>query len=150
PWGEEERTAVMPLAAAEMIVAHAEHFPAKADRYGRRLRETLSARTQLDASTVVRGYQARERFKGRVLTVFRSLELLLTPGLGKLLPTWEEIEACADDFANLSRTLLRFTSPFNVAGVPTISLPGGFTDEGLPIGIQLAAPPLAESALIRA
>jgi amidase len=46
--------------------------------------------------------------------------------------------------------LTRFTLPFNAAGVPTISLPGGFTADGLPVGIQLAGPWLSEPALIRA
>jgi amidase len=46
--------------------------------------------------------------------------------------------------------LMRFTSPFNLSGSPTISLPAGFGMQGLPIGIQLAGPWLAEPTLIRA
>jgi aspartyl-tRNA(Asn)/glutamyl-tRNA(Gln) amidotransferase subunit A len=43
-----------------------------------------------------------------------------------------------------------FTLPANLAGVPGISFPVGFDDQGLPIGMQLMAPHLAESELIRA
>ena len=46
--------------------------------------------------------------------------------------------------------LMRFTSPFNLAGTPTISLPAGVDAAGLPLGIQLAGPWLTEPALIRA
>jgi len=43
-----------------------------------------------------------------------------------------------------------FTVGANLAGVPAISIPGGFSNEGLPIGIQLQAAPLQESALLKA
>jgi aspartyl-tRNA(Asn)/glutamyl-tRNA(Gln) amidotransferase subunit A len=42
-----------------------------------------------------------------------------------------------------------FTVGANLSGVPAISLPGGFSREGLPIGIQLQAPPLREDTLLR-
>jgi amidase len=45
---------------------------------------------------------------------------------------------------------MRFTSPFNLAGSPTITLPGGFGPTGLPVGIQFAGTWLAEPTLIRA
>jgi amidase len=99
--------------------------------------------------TVARAYQARDRLKGKLQAVFRDVDLILTPGLGAVLPTWEAIEANKND-PRAWGAFTRFTLPFNMAGVPTISLPGGFTVEGLPIGIQLIGPALAESVLIRA
>jgi amidase len=46
--------------------------------------------------------------------------------------------------------LLRFTSPFDVTGSPTITLPGGFTAKGLPVAFQLVSRPLEEDLLLRA
>jgi aspartyl-tRNA(Asn)/glutamyl-tRNA(Gln) amidotransferase subunit A len=43
-----------------------------------------------------------------------------------------------------------FTIPANLAGVPAISVPGGLDAAGLPIGVQLTAPALAEATLLRA
>ncbi len=43
-----------------------------------------------------------------------------------------------------------FTIPCNLAGIPGLSMPSGFTSSGLPIGLQLLAAPLAESTLLRA
>lgn len=134
---------------AEINAAHAEHFPEKADRYGPWLRRVLE-NSSIDASAVVRGGQARDRFIGRLRTTFREVDLILTPGLGAVLPTWDEIESHGDDISALGPTLMRFAAPFNAAGVPTISLPGGFTPGGLPIGIQLVGWRLAEPLLIRA
>ncbi|KAA5544490.1 Asp-tRNA(Asn)/Glu-tRNA(Gln) amidotransferase subunit GatA [Roseiconus nitratireducens] len=41
-----------------------------------------------------------------------------------------------------------FTVGANLAGVPAISLPGGFDEQGLPVGIQLQGPPLEEGRLL--
>jgi aspartyl-tRNA(Asn)/glutamyl-tRNA(Gln) amidotransferase subunit A len=45
--------------------------------------------------------------------------------------------------------LLRNTRPFNVCGLPAISLPCGFTQDGLPIGLQIAGPPWREDLILR-
>ena len=46
--------------------------------------------------------------------------------------------------------MLRFTSPFNMSGNPTITLPCAFTAAGTPIGFQFVAPHLQEALLFRA
>ena len=44
---------------------------------------------------------------------------------------------------------IRNTSPFNVFGWPTISVPCGFTRSGLPIGLQISAPNGADDVVLR-
>ena len=45
--------------------------------------------------------------------------------------------------------LLRNTRPFNVWGLPAISVPCGFTQSGLPIGLQIAGPPWREDLVLQ-
>ena len=45
--------------------------------------------------------------------------------------------------------LLRNTRPFNVWGIPTISVPCGLTSDNLPIGLQLAGPPSREDIVLQ-
>jgi aspartyl-tRNA(Asn)/glutamyl-tRNA(Gln) amidotransferase subunit A len=45
--------------------------------------------------------------------------------------------------------MLRNTRPFNVWGIPAISVPCGFTEDGLPIGLQLAAAPWREDVVLQ-
>jgi aspartyl-tRNA(Asn)/glutamyl-tRNA(Gln) amidotransferase subunit A len=45
--------------------------------------------------------------------------------------------------------MLRNTRPFNVWGIPTVSVPCGFTKDGLPIGLQLAAAPSREDLVLQ-
>lgn len=141
---------IMPMMTAEVAVAHAAHYPEKADRYGAFLKTFLDQGLKLNGVTVARAYQARDRFAGALQAIFRKVDLILMPGLGSILPTWDEMAVLANDLPRLTATLLRFTTPMNVARIPTISLPAGFTAQGLPVGVQLAGGALAEADLIRA
>jgi amidase len=135
---------------AEVALSHVEHYPAKAEAYGPWMRDFLPTAMQLKATDVAQGYVARDRFRGRLARLFADVDLLITPGIGTLIPTVEQIDAMASGAKAFDPDILRFTSPFNVAGAPTLSFPGGFTATGLPIGLQLAGPALAEPELVRA
>jgi aspartyl-tRNA(Asn)/glutamyl-tRNA(Gln) amidotransferase subunit A len=43
---------------------------------------------------------------------------------------------------------LRNTRPFNAFGLPAVSIPCGFTDDGLPVGLQIAGPKFDESSVL--
>jgi aspartyl-tRNA(Asn)/glutamyl-tRNA(Gln) amidotransferase subunit A len=88
------------------------------------------------------------QFVAETLTGF---DVVATPTLKTRVPTLAETDIDADP-ANWSRFMaVSFnTRPFNYLGLPTISIPAGFDDRGLPIGLQLAARPFAEATVLRA
>jgi aspartyl-tRNA(Asn)/glutamyl-tRNA(Gln) amidotransferase subunit A len=51
--------------------------------------------------------------------------------------------------SDIRRLPLRNTAPFNKYGIPTISVPCGFTREGLPIGLQISGPPGGEAIVLQ-
>jgi amidase len=99
---------------------------------------------------VARGMQARYAFAGEINKLFGQVDLLLTPAAPEPTPTWDELDALGDDAAAVLDRVGRYTLPFNASRHPTISLPSGFDASGLPLGIQLIAPHLAEPLLCRA
>jgi aspartyl-tRNA(Asn)/glutamyl-tRNA(Gln) amidotransferase subunit A len=88
------------------------------------------------------------QFVAETLTGF---DLVATPTLRTRVPTLAETDIDVDP-ANWSRFMAvsANTRPFNYLGLPTISVPCGFDDRGLPVGLQLAGRPFAESTVLRA
>ena len=81
-----------------------------------------------------------------------GFDLLLTPTLGEPPPPLGSFDDSGEDpIAALMRGVqtAAFTALFNVTGQPAISLPLHWTEDGLPIGVQLVAPFGAEDALLR-
>ena len=76
-----------------------------------------------------------------IASVFDDVDLLVTPTL-PLLPV--AIEAARESPLEATRILIRNTAPFNSYGIPAITVPCGFSLEGLPIGLQICGRALGE------
>lgn len=72
---------------------------------------------------------------------FKNVDLLVTPTMPNAAPTMEQT-------AKRNLASVRNTSPFDVFGLPAITVPCGFTSAGLPIGLQIAGAPWAETEVI--
>jgi amidase len=87
----------------------------------------------------------------RIAALWADYDLLLTPTLA-MPPVplgWDtEPDDPREQFDRAAR-FTPFTAAFNVTGQPAVSLPLHWTDEGLPIGVQLVGPPLGEALLFR-
>jgi aspartyl-tRNA(Asn)/glutamyl-tRNA(Gln) amidotransferase subunit A len=77
----------------------------------------------------------------RIASFFSDVDLLVTPTMPNAAATIEES-------AKRNSASVRNTSPFDIFGLPAISVPCGFTSAGLPIGLQISGAPFAESTVI--
>ena len=89
--------------------------------------------------------QVRTLIRREFDAAFEQVDLLLTPTAPTtaFAPGEHENDPLAMYLADL------LTIPANLAGLPAISVPCGFDDQGLPIGLQLMAPVLAEERLLQ-
>ena len=77
---------------------------------------------------------------------------MTTPALAERPVRHGEIDPCGEDPAHdfeRSGEFTPYTALFNVTGQPAISVPLFHGDDGLPLGVQLAGPPLGEGLLLR-
>jgi Asp-tRNA(Asn)/Glu-tRNA(Gln) amidotransferase A subunit family amidase len=76
---------------------------------------------------------------------FEKYDLLLLPTTPIAAPLIEETGAI-----QAAKSLTRFTSPFNLTGLPAISIPCGFSTTGMPIGLQIVSKHWAEEKVLQA
>ena len=83
--------------------------------------------------------------------IWKHLDCLMTPATPMTAPKIGEMNVAIGTFTEEVRSAAtRLTRPFNVLGWPALALPCGFSDAGLPIGLQVVAPPQQEDTLLQA
>jgi aspartyl-tRNA(Asn)/glutamyl-tRNA(Gln) amidotransferase subunit A len=87
-----------------------------------------------------------ERVRRSVESVFSEVDFLVTPTTP--VPPITIREALNMSPSPAGELWLRNTRPFNAYGLPTISVPCGFTRAGLPIGLQISGPRFGEASLL--
>ena len=81
---------------------------------------------------------------------FAHVDVIITPTTVVLPFTIAETSSGADGLRVRELVTLQNTRPFNVLGLPTISIPCGFSVAGLPIGMQVTGAPGAETTVLQA
>jgi Asp-tRNA(Asn)/Glu-tRNA(Gln) amidotransferase A subunit family amidase len=82
------------------------------------------------------------------MRLFEDVDLVLTPTTPTLAPSMAELQAAPGELRGKELVMLRNTRPFNVYGLPSISLNCGFSKSGLPIGLQISGAPGTEGAVL--
>jgi aspartyl-tRNA(Asn)/glutamyl-tRNA(Gln) amidotransferase subunit A len=104
------------------------------------------------AASYIRALKQRgQHLRAFASAVFSKCDLLLTPVLSIPVPSIADTTGKkGKDYLDMVVALTRNTKVVNYFGLPAISVPCGFTANGLPAAFQLIARPLQESALLRA
>ena len=146
---EEITRAWMQVTAAEAALAHRNLYPARADDYGPVFREFLDAGLRVTGTEYAEAHQERLEWSGRLAEVFDAVDLILSPS-AFAPPLSVELLGDFDLDPDALVVAMKFTAPYDFSGSPTLSLPCGFSSEGLPLGLQLIARHLEEPLLCRA
>ena len=139
----------MNLCAIEAVVAHEATYPARAAEYGPLLTWLLETGRKLDGLAVTKIMLRREEFRGELNTLYREIDLLIVPAMNIAAPNRADIDPARRTPAG-TEARLRFTAPFDMSRHPTLTLPGGQTAEGLPVGFQIVGRRMEEALLLRA
>jgi len=144
------RTIEMP----EASLAHMERgwLTKRLDDYGEITRSRLLQGKTIPAVDYLRAQQQRRAFSSNLRSIMQGFNALVLPTIPMpaILIEQADTEILIDGVTEKATVaLLRLTMPFNLAGLPAISLPCGFSAGGLPIGLQVAGKPFEESMILR-
>jgi aspartyl-tRNA(Asn)/glutamyl-tRNA(Gln) amidotransferase subunit A len=136
------------LQSYEAYLYHAELLGDHSDLYHpETLRRILAGRSMEWSGYTASVLKLRED-RRHIASVFRNLDLVLTPAVPVPAPTIAELQQNPERLRPRELLLLRNTQPFNVWGLPAISVPCGFTRGGLPIGLQISGPHWGEATVL--
>lgn len=137
-------------AAVEAAVSHAPTYPSEAKSYG----EAYAQFLELGHTTPAVDYAAiaiwRREFRGQLAQIFKTVDMLIAPAMPLEPPTLAFMNATVNAPPEAVVPLMIYTIPFNVAGIPSLTLPMEKTKAGLPLGFQLLGPDLSEARLCAA
>ena len=115
-------------------------------RYDPATLERIIAAGNFSAAEYIDVRRELELTRKAVAAVFDDVDLLVTPTTPSLPD--EIVSAEGPTTPTGAESTVRNTSPFNIYGIPTISVPCGFSDSGLPIGLQISGPRLGEPQVL--
>jgi aspartyl-tRNA(Asn)/glutamyl-tRNA(Gln) amidotransferase subunit A len=143
--------AYFPIYAAEFAAALADarrrHPP---EAFGADVRLQLTLGEAVPAVRYLRAQRLRARVQRQLGALFARADVVLTAVTAVPAPPIgaEQVEIDGEPVSVLE-ALVRFNMPWNLTGLPALSLPAARDEAGLPVGVQLVAAPFAERTLLR-
>jgi Asp-tRNA(Asn)/Glu-tRNA(Gln) amidotransferase A subunit family amidase len=118
--------------------------------HGLDVRVNLALARQLAATDYVLAQRVRTRMMNHFHEAFQQVDMVITPSTAIAAPPIKK-GALPDGDSDLTTTIeiMRFATTANLTGHPAISFPVGYTQKGLPIGMQAIGRPWEESTLLR-
>jgi aspartyl-tRNA(Asn)/glutamyl-tRNA(Gln) amidotransferase subunit A len=138
------------LSSAESYAYHEQFLANSSELYQPATLARIQAGAKIPASRALHASRDLQASRHAIRKVFKEVDVLLTPTVPIPPPVIADLREHPDSLRPQELMMLRNTRPFNVWGIPTISIPCGFAKDGLPIGLQLAAAPWREEVVLQA
>jgi len=139
----------VPLCAVECAVAHETTYPSRAGEYGGVLAALIESGRRLSGMELAQLQLRRAMLAGTLNRLLASVDLLLMPVMPQAVWSLEALAAAGRDPETVAMRL-RYTAPFDMSGHPTLTLPGGMTDNGMPVGFQIVSCAFDEAGILAA
>ncbi|GAA1249352.1 amidase [Prauserella halophila] len=145
-------SAQLTVEAAEPSTYHQRWLRERPDDYGDDVRTLLEAGELLPATHYLQAQRYRTLLRRQTLAALEKADVLACPTLPfTATPLGDAtVEIELDKPEDMLSTIMQFTGLPSLTGLPAISVPCGFDEAGLPIGMQLIGRPFEEGVLLRA
>jgi aspartyl-tRNA(Asn)/glutamyl-tRNA(Gln) amidotransferase subunit A len=136
------------LVRCEAYAYHQKYLPGNEKGYDPETLRRIGSGADVTAPQYIQAQRDLLQQRRQILQMFEHVDVILTPTTPMLAPTFSDLQASPDQLRNKEMVMLRNTRPFNVYGLPSISLNCGFSKSGLPIGLQIIGAPGAEGPVL--
>ena len=137
------------LQAAESYAYHAENAGKTPELYQAETLRRIRSGESITAAQYIKSRRELDEARRSIAQAFTGVDVLVSPTMPMPAPAIADLRATPEALRPAELKLLRNTRPFNVWGLPAISVPCGFTQSGLPIGLQIAGPHWREDLVLR-
>ena len=131
------------IVLCEAFSFHEKNIKARPHDYGEMVRARFRMGALISAGDYVQAQRCRQLVKKEFAETFEKVDVLIAPTMTRPAPAFSNYNPA---------TMLSgpsFVAPFNLTGLPAMSIPAGFSSAGLPIGMQIAGKPYEESTVLR-
>jgi amidase len=137
------------LCAVEAALAHESTYPSRADEYAPTLAHLIELGRSLSGVELARLQRRRRAVSGELSRLLTTIDFLVLPVMPMATPTiaWMTEVGRTSETSAARR---RYTAPFDMSGQPTVTLPGGFNDDGVPVGFQIVGAAFDEAVILAA
>jgi aspartyl-tRNA(Asn)/glutamyl-tRNA(Gln) amidotransferase subunit A len=144
-WMREAALANKTMTQSDGAAVHHDRLREHPEMFGEDIRRRLEDGTKTTSTEYILARRTQTEVRKRLEQFFESYDFLITPTTPIPAPTIE-----GHDAVEQAGRLTRFTAPFNLAGLPALSLPCGLTEQGLPIGLQIVSRAWADAKVLNA
>jgi aspartyl-tRNA(Asn)/glutamyl-tRNA(Gln) amidotransferase subunit A len=137
------RKANQTILVCEAYAYHEKRLQQAPEKFGSSVRRRLLEGAFLSAADYITAQRARGVLNEQICANFSRVDVFATPSAPRPPDTFEGLDP------NEQNLRPSFTNPFNLTGLPAISVPCGFTDGNLPVGLQIAAQSFEEGTALR-
>jgi aspartyl-tRNA(Asn)/glutamyl-tRNA(Gln) amidotransferase subunit A len=137
------RKANQTILVCEAYAYHEKTFQATPMKFGSSVRRRMLEGAFLGAADYLAAQRARAVLNRQIRANFAAVDVFAVPGAARPPEAFEGMDP------NEQNLRPSFTNPFNLSGLPTISVPCGFTEGNLPSGLQIVARPFEEATCFR-
>ncbi len=143
-------TASIGIQSAEAASQHENYLKgSQSEDYGKDVRGLLKTGLFVTATQYVKAQRVRSVIRKEFCKVFERVDVLITPALPILAPRLDQHSVTISGKRESVRSALtRLMRPYNLVGIPTIVIPCGFSNSGLPMALQIAGRPFEESTIL--
>lgn len=134
----------------ESSAFHERSLAERAEDFSPDVRSYLEPGLLVPAKYYINALRTRAMIFTEILKLFKHFDVMITPTEPIVAPLVETINVSFDGSEEKATdAMVRFTYPFNLIGLPALSIPCGFSKDKMPIGMQIIGKPFAESTVLR-